>query len=203
MNLFASRGTCSRPTAMRRFLFLALVVGMSGILTPTDLLAQQRGRSPSSAERGVMERQLRERMAAHVQRELQLTDAQASRLMATNARIDQQRKPLLQRERMLRARLRTELERGAAAQDRTVGPLLDGLLEVHRKRSDLVEAEQRELAQFLTPVQRARYFSLQENWRRRVEQQAEQDRDRTRSRRPSGGSDRDTTMRGSTSPWLY
>lgn len=173
MNLHPRLGTSGRSTSPRQWLLVALLLALAGAFAPIDLTAQQPGRHPTPAERGVMESQLRERLAARVKQELRLTDAQASRLMATNARIDQQRGPLLQRERTLRAQLRSELERGTAAQDRTVGPLLDGLLVVHRKRLELVESEQRELAQFLTPVQRARYFSLQENWRQQVEQQAE------------------------------
>ncbi len=196
MNRYTVSRTAGRATSPRHCLLVALLLVLAGAFAPMSLTAQQRGGHTTPAERGLMERQLRERLAARVQDELRLTDAQAAKLMATNARIDQQRRPLLQRERTLRAQLRTELERGAAAQDRTVGPLLDGLLVVHRKRMELVESEQKELAQFLTPVQRARYFSLQENWRRQVEHQAEQDRGRTRSRRPGGATNRDTGGRG-------
>lgn len=200
MNTHTLGMNSERPVSSRRWLRMAVLLVAWGLFSPMDLAAQQRDRHPTPAERDVMERQLRDRLAARVQRELQLSDAQASRLMATNARIDRQRRPLLQRERTLRTQLRAELGRGAAAQDRTVGPLLDGLLEVHRKRLELVETEQRELAQFLTPVQRARYFSLQENWRRQVEHQAEQDRDRMRGRRPGSGNERNPPAGGSRSP---
>ncbi len=200
MNHYTTVGTSRRPASPRHWLFAAVLLAFAGGLAPMDLTAQQRDRHPTPAERGMMESQLRERLAARVKHELQLTDAQSAKLMVTNARIDQQRRPLLQRERTLRAQLRAELERGAAAQDRTVGPLLEGLLAVHRKRLELVETEQRELGQFMTPVQRARYFSLQENWRRQVEHQAEQDRGRTPSRRPGSRTGPDSGGRGARRP---
>jgi hypothetical protein len=39
-----------------------------------------------------------------------------------------------------------------------------------RERIDLTEAEQRDLAKFLTPVQRARYLGVQEQMRRQMDQ---------------------------------
>lgn len=48
--------------------------------------------------------------------------------------------------------------------------LLDDMLRLQRQRFVLHEDEQRELALFLTPVQRAKYFGLQEQMRRRMEE---------------------------------
>lgn len=172
----------------------AVLVGLvlATMASPPSASAQQQQKSREAsrpergrtdAERSAMVRELHARLASVVKRELHLTDAQAEKLQATNSRIDGRRRPLLQRERELRSGLRKELKRGESANDRTVGELLDGLLQVHRQRLELLEAEQRELAQYLTPVQRARYFSLQENWRRHVEEEAERDRGR-RGRSP-------------------
>jgi hypothetical protein len=46
---------------------------------------------------------------------------------------------------------------------------MDKLLELERRRIDLLEAEQKDLATFLTPLQRAKYQALQENVRARLE----------------------------------
>jgi uncharacterized protein YlxW (UPF0749 family) len=46
---------------------------------------------------------------------------------------------------------------------------LDTLLQLERQRIDLLESEQKELATFLTPLQRAKYQALQEQLRRRLE----------------------------------
>jgi Spy/CpxP family protein refolding chaperone len=47
---------------------------------------------------------------------------------------------------------------------------LDQLVQLQRQRVELFAQEQRDLAQFMTPLQRARYTALQEQVRRRVEQ---------------------------------
>jgi hypothetical protein len=43
-------------------------------------------------------------------------------------------------------------------------------VQLQRQRVELFAQEQRDLAQFMTPLQRARYTALQEQVRRRVEQ---------------------------------
>lgn len=165
---------------MGQFVVLLALAGTTAphaIAAQTTAQARQQPSRPGSAdERSAMVRELHERLASTVKRELRLSDAQAEKLKAANDRIDGRRRPMLQRERTLRLQLRTQLQRGDAADEREVASLLDGLIQVHRQRLDLLEAEQRELAQFLTPVQRARYFSLQENWRRHVEEEAQRDR---------------------------
>jgi hypothetical protein len=44
------------------------------------------------------------------------------------------------------------------------------LVQAQRKRADLLEAEQKELAGFLNPVQRAKYLALREQLQKRVAQ---------------------------------
>lgn len=73
--------------------------------------------------------------------------------------------PPVRRERMER-QLRQGLWR--VAKER-VAAALDRLLQVQRSRLDIVAEEQRDLAAFMTPVQRARYAALQEQLRRRVQ----------------------------------
>ena len=142
--------------------------------------AQARARTPAAQgrQRAELEDQLRQRMGATVKQELRLTDTQVARLQTANQRVDARRRPLVQRERQLRLTLRAQLVRGEAADESAVASALDELLTVQRRRMELIEAEQRELAGFLTPVQRARYLALQENWRRRIEAQLAKDRGR-------------------------
>ncbi len=77
---------------------------------------------------------------------------------------------LAMRERETRRALRDELMSGANPNQGKVAGLLDQMLRLQRQRLDLVESEQRELAKFLTPVQRARYFGLQNQMRRRMQE---------------------------------
>jgi hypothetical protein len=66
--------------------------------------------------------------------------------------------------------LRDELlsqEQGRAREDR-VASLLDRAVRVQRQRVELLESEQRELARFLNPTQRAKLLGMQEQIRRNV-----------------------------------
>ena len=44
------------------------------------------------------------------------------------------------------------------------------ILDVHKQRAALLEAEQRELAEFMTPAQRVKFMAVQEQIRRNLEQ---------------------------------
>jgi hypothetical protein len=120
------------------------------------------GAAPSAEQR------FRRGLGRIVKARLGLTDAQMAKLQETNRKYEPQRVRLLEREREVRVGLRAELVTDSSNQPR-VGALIDQWLKVQRERLDLVEAEQRDLAQFLSPVQRAKYVVLQEELRRRAE----------------------------------
>ena len=125
--------------------------------------AQQRSRED-------LENRVRENFAAEVKKRLQLSDDQMTKLMAVNQRLDAQRRELFQQERSARTSLRTELQAGDnAANQARVAEVLDTLLRLQRRRLELVEREQRELAAFLTPVQRARYQAFVDFMQRRMD----------------------------------
>ena len=60
--------------------------------------------------------------------------------------------------------------RDSLADQDKVSRMLDQLVDVQRQRLDVFAREQRDLARFLTPVQRAKYATLQEGLRKKVEQ---------------------------------
>jgi Spy/CpxP family protein refolding chaperone len=103
-----------------------------------------------------------ERLALAVQRGLRLDEAQAARLREVSARYARRRQVVMADEREARRTLRGELVRDDAADGGRVQSALAQLVDAQRRRVALLEAEQRELAAFLTPVQRARYLALQE-----------------------------------------
>jgi protein CpxP len=150
------------------------------LLLASSLLAQSS--AAQGAGRGRLEQQVRERIGRVVQQQLGLTDAETQRLQGVNQRYEGQRRDLVRQEREARMSLRREVLRGDSADQKRTDALLGTLLEVQRKRLDLVEGEQRELARFLTPVQRAKYLALQDQMRRRVEEM----RQRAAQRRPGG-----------------
>ncbi len=139
----------------------------------TSLYAQGAGdsvlRRPAGPARQELERRFRERSANIVRRELQLNDNQMSRLQAVNRQFETQRVALFAEERRARQALRAELTATNPDQQK-VATLLDQLMEVSRRRFDIQASEQRELAKFLTPVQRAKYFGLQNQLRQRLEE---------------------------------
>jgi hypothetical protein len=59
---------------------------------------------------------------------------------------------------------------GAQPNQQHVSELLDASLRLQKQRIAIVEAEQKELARFMTPVQRARYIALQQQFRRRAQE---------------------------------
>ena len=159
---------------------LAASLGLVAFGAP--LAAQQAKASPGAAAEGKqpqrnraeLEKRVRENLAAELKKHLQLTDDQMTRVMAVNQRLDAQRRELFQQERAARVALRTELaEPEASANQTRVGELLETLLRLQRNRLDLVEREQRELAAFLTPVQRAKYQAFADFMQRRLDDMAD------------------------------
>ena len=120
-------------------------------------------------KRPVLEQQLRQRVAEVMRRRLQLNDGQMSQLAGVNSRYAPQLGTLATQERETRQRLRALLP-AASPDQNEVGRLLDSLLQLQRQRVTLLESEQKELAVFLTPVQRAKYMGLQAQLKRRAEQ---------------------------------
>ncbi|MBA3405232.1 MAG: hypothetical protein H0U13_11215 [Gemmatimonadaceae bacterium] len=159
---------------MWRLPFILITTALlAGSATPAGLYAQARRADPLTqpgARRQELEDRFRQRSGEVVRRRLQLTDDQAARLQATNRQFEQQRMGLLTRERELRRELRQQLMAGATANETRVGELLDQTMRLQRQRLDVAESEQRELAKFLRPVQRAKYFGLQNELRRRMQE---------------------------------
>jgi hypothetical protein len=81
---------------------------------------------------------------------------------------------------------------GDAANQKRVSDLLDATLRLQKQRIALVESEQKDLAGFLTPVQRARYIFLQAQFRKRAQElsgqgtRSNQGLGNQRKRRPIG-----------------
>ena len=157
---------------MRRALFaLALALPM---LT-TDLSAQQGARRqvPRAGElaprRQQLEARLRQRLWGITKNRVGLTDEQMTKLAQGSRPFDVQRRELVRQEREERQALRREVLAGANADQQRIATSLDRVLELQRRRAQLQIDEQRALAAFMTPLQRAKYAALQEQLRRRAE----------------------------------
>lgn len=148
---------------IRRFIPAALALGLA--VAPL----QAQGARQQDPRRDSLEARVRERMAMMLRTQVGLNDEQIRRLQATNRRFEGQRRQMLEQERRVRMELRAALTADTASEAR-VAALLDQTIQLQRQRLDLLEAEQKELATFLTPSQRARLYGMEEQMRQRMNQ---------------------------------
>lgn len=168
----AGRGGLSRILGyVTRFAFALLLAGVTSPAnaqaTPQDTGAVMTG--PGGPGRQRLEQRVRERFEQIVRERLQLTDDQMLKLRQTNQRFGARRRALTEQERGLRSEIRRELQPGVAANQTRVAALTDSLFAIQHQRLDMAQAEQKELATYLSPVQRVRFYGLQEQLRRRLE----------------------------------
>lgn len=115
--------------------------------------------------------QVREAFHRVVKQRLNLTDDQARRLKEVDDRYEAQRAEVAKDEREARQSLRAALAATAGSTDQAkVDENMARVMKAQRRRSEILEAEQKELGVFLTPVQRAKYFALRDNFARRIQQ---------------------------------
>jgi Spy/CpxP family protein refolding chaperone len=121
------------------------------------------------ARRALLESRLREALGQVVRRRLNLDDAQTTRLMGVNQRFNDERMRLFRDEVRIRRDLRRAVAAGGGDNSPQTAQLLDQLLDIQRQRVETQQKEQQALAEFLTPEQRARYLSMMDELRRRVQ----------------------------------
>jgi Spy/CpxP family protein refolding chaperone len=153
---------------------LAVFLTMGGSQLPAQGVNRLQARPGAPAQERGLEKQFRERLAEVVRRRLNLNDSQMQQLGQVNDRLERERIRLLRDERVARQALRAQVLAGDSADQPKVAGLLDQLLRIQRQRLDLTEREQRELSGFMTPTQRAMYFGIQDELRRRLEELRQQ-----------------------------
>lgn len=153
-----------------------LLGGLALFACTTAAEAQQRGgrgQADTSArrERAALEQRVQQGLGRLMRERVGLSDAQLRQLAPVRQRFEARRRDLLAGERAARIELRRVIQGGAtdSLTQSQVASLMARLQDVQRQRVQLFEEEQRELAGFMTPVQRARYHAVQENIRRRVQ----------------------------------
>ena len=144
-----------------RLFALALACAMAAPLRAQD--------SAANSTRPLVQT-LQRRMFQLVQRTLGATDDQMRQLVDVNHRYEGERRALNQTDRQARQTIRVEVLRDSLADQDRVARSLDELVDVQRRRIDIFTREQRDLARFLTPVQRAKFAALQQGLRKKVEQ---------------------------------
>jgi hypothetical protein len=165
----------------RTLLIVALALPLFGVEAPAQGGVRRRERiaGVNPPPRQQLESRLRQGLWRITKQRVGLDDVQMTRLTQTSQRFDARRRTLAQDERQQRLALRTEILADNDANQSRISNALDRLLALQRQRIDLQIEEQRELAGFMTPIQRAKYAALQEQVRRRVEKLRRQRADST------------------------
>jgi hypothetical protein len=124
----------------------------------------------TKATRPALEQQFRERVAKLTQNRVGLDDGQMAQLEQSNARFAPRFSQVVAQERETRRQLRLEMTSGGQPNQQHVSDLLDASLRLQKERIAIIEEEQKDLARFMNPVQRARYIALQQQFRRRAQE---------------------------------
>jgi periplasmic protein CpxP/Spy len=124
----------------------------------------------TKASRPALEQQFRERVAKLTQDRVGLTDAQMAQLGQSNAHFAPQLAQVAAQEKETRRQLRLEMTSAGQPNQQHVSDLLDASVRLQRQRIGIIEEEQKDLARYMTPVQRARYIALQQQFRRRAQE---------------------------------
>jgi periplasmic protein CpxP/Spy len=123
----------------------------------------------ATPRRQQLEARLRQGLWRITKNRVGLSDEQMTKLAQTSRPFDLQRRQLVVQEREERLALRQEILAGESANQQRIATSLDRVLDLQRRRVQLQIDEQRALAAFMTPLQRAKYAALQEQLRRRAE----------------------------------
>ena len=172
-----------------RVLPVALVLAAAAARAQTPADASQQGGRPA-AQRGQMVQQLQQGLWRIAKTRIGLTDAQMTRLADVNKRYDAQRRSINQEERAQRQLLRAAVVANDTTNQDRLAAALDRVVQLQRQRLDLVAQEQKELAGFMTPLQRAKFGALQEQLRRRVQALQQQRGNQRRAGGPAVGQER-------------
>lgn len=163
---------------------------MSPILLALTLAVVQQAPVPApgsdTAEAGRLRRQIEERFAARVQQELGLTADHVTKLRATHERFSERRRTLMRQQMGRRMALQGQMRPGEAADADSVKRLMDAMQEGRGEMLKLDQDEDREMAGYLTPVQRARFQMMRQRFQERVNEMRQQRRGRM-----GGGEGRD------------
>jgi len=149
---------------MRRLVWLVafLAAGVAPV-------ARAQNDSAASSQAEQMRRQIEFRFGQQVQQTLGLTDQQAAQLRATFQTYSQQRRAMERTERALKQALQGQLLPGVAANSDSVARMTDQLLALKVTYAQTFVDENRDMARYLSAVQRAEFQVMRERLLARIE----------------------------------
>lgn len=137
-----------------------------GISRNQQLPAERAG----GANRAQLQRRFQQMLYQVTRERVGLTDEQMKRLVPVNQRFTTQRREIQRQERQTRVALRDAIRDSSQVDQGKITEYLDRLVDLQRQRVELLAQEQKDLAEFMTPLQRAKYTAIQEQVRQRIEQ---------------------------------
>jgi hypothetical protein len=156
-------------------------IGWLVLLVLVPALAAQNPRGDSGGGPGQaqwLRQQVLARWRARVRTQLQLSDAQAAKLQATEDRFAAQRREISQRQRLVLQGLREQLQPGVAANPDSVRGLMDARDQNRAAMAQLEQGEDKEIAAYLSPVQHARYQLMRQRFQERIAEMQRERRER-------------------------
>ena len=160
---------------LRHLTHLALAVLLA--MSATTAAAQRPGRPMNRGQGGMqdprraeLEDEVRRGFARAVRERVGLNDDQMSKLGSATRKYENQRRQTQMDERDARMKLQALVLVGSDADSTRIKQFISQLIDVRKRRLQIDEAEQKELASIMSPMQLARFLGLQEQVRRRLEQ---------------------------------
>ena len=115
-----------------------------------------------------LRQEIQQRYSARAHEVLRLTPAQAAKFDTTQEHAWAQRRDLILQRRRINLALQDQMQPGVAAKADSVSRLLDARRQVNASLLRVDDQEDREMAGYLTPVQRAQYQTFRGKFRERL-----------------------------------
>ena len=141
-----------------------------------EIRAGRAGRAAGQTpNRQLLEGRARVALRNAVQRQLGLDEPKMQKLQQTDAKFEPERRNLTRDEREARQALKAAMEDSTSPDQSKIDASMKRVLAIQHRRVELLEAEQNDLATFLTPKQRAQYFAIRERVMRRMAEMEQDD----------------------------
>lgn len=154
---------------MRRIFFAVAAVA----LFVPSLVSAQTATSPA-VDRAQLEQRVKVQMVRVLRDQVGLNEAQIAHVQDISRRIEEQRLSLNRLEQQARTSLREEVLLADTSRNGVVAQLIDQILKAQDQKTALLATEQKEFATFMTPMQRAKVFGIEDLIRRRVNEMLRQ-----------------------------
>ncbi len=155
--------------AVAMTVFFAMAPALDAQGGPPGSRGRGQGQGP---DRAAIEAEFEQRIERLVRDQLKLSEDQIKQVRAVSSKAKNRRADLMKRAGETQRSLRAEVAKDAGADQKKVKKLMDEEMAGRKRFFELLEDERKELAEFLTPVQVAKYQQIQQQLMQQVHQRA-------------------------------